>query len=64
MSKVRPVVSKAITSGGSIATYADSVTKMPGHKRNGKIKKFKEHRGGVEEFSQGKQEWINVGSRK
>lgn len=31
MSKVRPVVSKAITSGGCIATYADSVTQMPGH---------------------------------
>lgn len=37
MSKVSPVVSKAITSRWCIATYRDSVTKMPQDKRIGKI---------------------------
>lgn len=49
MSKVSPVVSKAISSRWGSATYRDRVTKMPQDKRIGKIKKFGDHRDDVEE---------------
>lgn len=58
MSKVSSVVSRAISSSWCIATYRDSVTKMPQDKKIRKIKKFKEM------MLKRKQEWINVGSRE